>query len=69
MTLKLIAYLKGKSGGDNSMLLKGNEIVTRSIKRFPKVNDIGIKLDCLKARSTLVPSSQISYELSDIRGI
>jgi len=63
MTLKLSANLNGKSGGDNSMLIKGNEIITRIIKRFPEVNDIGIKLDCLKVKSMLAPSSQIPYRV------
>jgi hypothetical protein len=28
---------------------------------YPEVNDSGIKLDCLKVRSRLAPSSQILY--------
>ena len=59
--LKPTAYLNEKSRGDNSMLTKGSEIITRIIKRFSEVNDVGIKLDCLKVRSRLAPSSQVSY--------
>jgi len=42
------------------MLLKGNEIVTRTIKRLSEVNSIGIRLNCLKIRNMLAPSSQMS---------
>jgi hypothetical protein len=45
------------------MLIKGNEIVTWTIKKFFKVNDIGLKLYCLKVRSTPLPSRRISYQV------
>ena len=60
-TIKPTAYLNMKIGGDNSMLIKGNEIVTQTIKRLSKVNNIGIRLDCLKIRNMPVPSSRMSY--------
>lgn len=62
-TIKPTAYLEGKPKGDSSMLLKRNEVITRITKRFLKVNDSGIKLDCLKTRSMPVPSSRMSYRV------
>ena len=59
--LKPSAYPDEKSERDKSMLIKGNEIKAQKIKRLSEVNDIGIRLDYLKIKSMLAPSSQISY--------
>lgn len=50
------------------MLLKEDKFITRINKRSFKVNNIGIKLDCLKVRNRPAPSSRMSYpRVSDIK--